>query len=76
MAASPQIEPVLQSFLDGELGADDAEFVAAHLGHCGRCGIEASIHREVKGALRRLRPDLDVDAIDRLRDFADDLTRP
>lgn len=62
---------VLQAFLDGELGADDAEIVAAHLEHCERCGIERATTQRVITAIRRQRPDLDAALVERLTGFVD-----
>jgi anti-sigma factor RsiW len=66
---------VLQAYLDGELGPEDAELVAEHLEHCERCQIEASTVEKVVDAIRRQRPDLDPAPIDRLAGFVDRLTR-
>jgi predicted anti-sigma-YlaC factor YlaD len=66
---------VLQAYLDGELGPQDAELVAEHLEHCERCEIEASTVEKVVDAIRRQRPDLDPAPIDRLAGFVDRLTR-
>lgn len=64
---------VLQAFLDGELGPEDAEIVAAHLEHCERCGIEASTISQVVDAIKRQRPDLDPELINRLAGFVERL---
>jgi anti-sigma factor ChrR (cupin superfamily) len=66
---------VLQAYLDGELGPQDAELVAAHLEFCERCGIEATTVERVVDAIKRQRPDLDPEPIDRLTSFVDRLTR-
>lgn len=66
---------VLQAYLDGELGAADAEIVAEHLQHCERCGIERETVEKVIDVIRRQRPDLDPDSIDRLAGFVDRITR-
>ncbi|MEX0835634.1 MAG: zf-HC2 domain-containing protein [Nitriliruptor sp.] len=66
---------VLQAYLDGELGPEDAELVAEHLEHCERCGIEAATVERVVDAIKRQRPDLDPEAIGRLTGFVDRLTR-
>ena len=66
---------VLQAYLDGELGPEDAEVVAEHLRFCDRCGIEASTTERVITALRRQRPDLDDGSLERLAGFVDELTR-
>ena len=69
-----QVEAVLQAYVDGELGPEDGERVAQHLEHCDRCDIEASTVDRVIQAIRRQRPDLEADALDRLGRFVDDLT--
>lgn len=69
-----QVGAVLQAYLDGELGAKDAELVAAHLEHCERCGIEVTTITRVVQAIRRQRPDLETDTLDRLGSFVDELT--
>jgi anti-sigma factor RsiW len=66
---------VLQAYLDGELGPQDAEIVAEHLEHCERCGIEATTVGRVVDAIKRQRPDLDPEPIDRLASFVDGLAR-
>jgi anti-sigma factor RsiW len=66
---------VLQAYLDGELGPQDAELVAAHLEHCERCQIESTTVEKVVDAIKRQRPDLDPAPIDRLAGFVDRLTR-
>lgn len=65
-----QVAAVMQSYLDGEIGPDQAELVAAHLEHCERCGIEAEVYRDVKASLEQLRPPVDDAALNRLRTFA------
>lgn len=68
-----QVGQVLQAYVDGELGPQDAEHVAAHLVHCDRCEIEREVVTEVVGAIRRQRPDLDPAVVDRLTGFVEDL---
>lgn len=69
------VAAVLQSYLDGELGASDAEAVAGHLEHCERCGIAEETTRRVIDAIRRQRPDLDPQPLERLAGFVERLTR-
>ena len=69
-----QVAEVLQSYLDGELDPGDTGAVAAHLEHCERCGIEAETVTRVIEAIRRQRPPLDPDGIERLAGFVDGLT--
>jgi predicted anti-sigma-YlaC factor YlaD len=66
---------VLQAYLDGELGPQDAELVAAHLEHCERCQIESVTVERVVEAIRQQRPDLDAEPLERLTGFVDRLTR-
>lgn len=66
---------VLQAYLDGELGPQDAELVAAHLEHCERCQIESVTVDRVVEAIKQQRPDLDPEPIERLAGFVDRLTR-
>lgn len=68
-----EVGAVLQSYLDGELGAEDTGVVAAHLEHCERCGIEAATVTRVIAAIRRQRPDLDPEPLARLAGFVDQL---
>lgn len=65
---------VLQAYLDGELGPQDAELVAEHLQHCERCEIEASTVEQVVDAIKRQRPDLDPAPVERLTGFVERLT--
>jgi anti-sigma factor (TIGR02949 family) len=68
-----QVRRILQAFLDGEVTADRAEQIAAHLESCTRCNVEAEILDRVIAALRRLRPDLDLAAYTRLLDTVDQI---
>ena len=69
-----EVGAVLQSYLDGELGPEDAERVAEHLEHCARCEIEVEKVTKVVEAIRRQRPDLEPDVVARMEDFVDELT--
>ena len=71
--ACRQVRRILQAFLDGEVTADRAEQIAAHLESCTRCNVEAEILEWVIAALRRLRPDLDLAAYTRLLDTVDQI---
>ena len=51
-----EVARVLQAFLDGELGPQDAELVAEHLAACEVCEVEAQTVTEVRDAIRRQRP--------------------
>ncbi|MFP8904975.1 anti-sigma factor family protein [Streptomyces atacamensis] len=69
-----QVARVLQAYLDGETDEITARRVAAHLEDCRRCGLEASVYREIKSALAR-REQPDAGAVGRLRGFGEVLLR-
>lgn len=71
-----RVRQVLQSYLDGELGEEDAAMVAAHLQMCDRCGIEAELYEEVKTSLAKLRTVPDPDVLARLQRFVDEIPPP
>ena len=71
-----QVAEVLQAYLDGELGPDDAGLVAAHLEHCERCRIEAATYQRVIDAIRRQRPPVPQEVNDRLAALVDELAPP
>jgi len=68
-----EVAAVLQSYLDGELEAQDADRVAAHLEHCHRCDIEATTVRKVIDAIQQQRPELDAGTYARLTGVLDEL---
>lgn len=70
-----EVARVLQSFLDGELGPEDGETVAAHLAVCEHCNIESATIDAVRDTIRAQRPDLDVDDLSRLEAFVADIDR-
>lgn len=63
-----EVAEVLQQFLDGELDDAHTPLVEAHLDHCRRCGIEASVYRDVIEALAH-RSDPPAATVQRLRAF-------
>jgi len=67
-----RVTRVLQSYLDGEVDEATARRVAVHLEDCRRCGLEATVYREVKKTLAR-REMPDARAVARLRDFGESL---
>ncbi len=69
-----RVNPLLQAYLDGELGEDDARRVSRHLDACRRCGLAAETFRDIKAAVSRLGDEPDRDAVQRLRRFAEGLT--
>ncbi len=66
-----RVRRLMHGFLDGEIPAEQAERVAAHLDECVACGIEAEVLRDVVRAIGRQRPDLDPAAIVRLQAHVD-----
>jgi anti-sigma factor (TIGR02949 family) len=68
-ASCSEVIAVLQEFLDGAVDAGTAARVERHLEACRRCGLEASVYREIKASLRRQRGDVDAATLDRLRAF-------
>jgi anti-sigma factor RsiW len=75
MASCVQVMRVLQPYLDGHTDEVTARRVAKHLDACRRCGMEASIYREMKAALARRTTGLDADSLERLRQFSTSLIR-
>lgn len=67
-----RVARVLQSYLDGETDEITARRVAAHVEDCRRCGLEASVYREIKNALER-RDAPAAEAVARLRGFGESL---
>jgi len=74
-ASCLQVMRVLQSYLDGHTDEVTARRVANHLEACRRCGMEASIYREMKAALARQAKPLDDESLVRLRQFSFSLTQ-
>lgn len=68
-----KVGEVLQSFLDGHTDARMTAKVAEHLEDCRRCGLEASVYREIKASLAKQSPALPESTLDRLRWFAREL---
>ena len=65
----------LQRFLDGDIDADTASRIEAHLEHCLRCGLEIATYRRIKATLEAQRPDVPLESIERLREFGRRLAR-
>jgi hypothetical protein len=63
-----EVGKVVQSYLDSELDDETARMVSAHLDECRRCGLEASVYRDLKAALAH-RTDPSPESVDRLRSF-------
>ena len=69
-----RVNPLLQSYLDGQLNEDDARRVSRHLDACRRCGLAADTFRDIKAAVSRLGDEPDRAAVQRLRRFAHGLS--
>ena len=67
-----QVGKVVQSYLDSELDDETARLVSAHLDECRRCGLEASVYRDLKAALAH-RTDPLPGSVDQLRNFGHQL---
>lgn len=67
-----RVKPLLQPFLDGELGEDDAILVSRHVDACRRCGLAADTFREIKAGLARLGDEPDRETVQRLERFVDE----
>ncbi len=73
--ACQQVLRILQSYLDGELDADSAAMVAAHLAEdFRRCGLEAEAYRTIKAALAKQGAKVDAATLERLRRFPLDVS--
>lgn len=68
-----QVRRGLQAFLDGELGPERAELVAAHLEDCQRCDLESETLERVIIAIHALREECDSAACRRLAETAERL---
>ncbi|MBW3562582.1 MAG: zf-HC2 domain-containing protein [Actinobacteria bacterium] len=64
----------MQHYLDGELDRSTARKVASHLDDCRRCGLEAETYEELKRRLSRFSGQVEPEAVERLREFVDELT--
>lgn len=68
-----RVRPLLQSFADGELDAEQRQRAARHLAACRRCGLEAATYTMLIGRLQGLGQAGDADAVARLEAFVRDL---
>ena len=67
---------VIQSYIDGEIDAETARKVAAHLEHCHPCADEELIYGRIKASLARRRRHVDMDVLDQLMSFGWKLLLP
>jgi len=67
----PEVMRWLQAYIDEEV-PDPAKgrLIASHLDACGGCGLEAETFKELKNALCRMDPQVDVARLQRLKNFA------
>jgi len=73
-ASCREVGQVLQAYLDGDVEADFAAKIEAHLDKCRDCGLERETYQQIKDSLARQAPSVDSAAIDRLREFGRKLT--
>ncbi len=64
---------VIQSYIDGEIDAETARKVAAHLDQCHPCADEERIYGQIKTSLARRRHHVDMDVLDQLMSFGERL---
>jgi len=69
-----EVGRVLQNYLDNDVEPGFAGKIAAHLDECKKCGLEATTYTQIKDSLGDTRPEVDTDAIQRLRLFGTHLT--
>ncbi len=72
-ASCREVARVLQEYLDGQGDEVSAQRVRAHLEACRDCGMEATVFEELISALARRAPDLDAGAVERVRQFSQEL---
>ncbi len=68
-----EVGKVLQSYLDDDVEGDFAGKIAAHLDACKECGLEVETYRQIKTSLAGKMPEVDPDAVARLRSFGEKL---
>ena len=64
-----EVGVTLQRYLDGDIDADSAGRIEAHLELCLRCGMELALYRRIKDTLAAQRPQLPAESVQRLHDF-------
>ena len=69
-----EVGKVLQSYLDDDVEDGFAEKIASHLDACKECGLEVETYRQIKTSLAAKMPEVDPDAIERLRSFGKEIT--
>ena len=69
-----ELGKVLQSYLDGDIEPDFADKLEAHLRECRKCGLDLDTYQRIKDSLAMRIPEVDSEAVARLRQFGDELT--
>ncbi len=64
---------VIQSYIDGEIDAETARKVAAHLDQCHPCTEEELIYQQIKSSLSRRRRHVDMEVLEQLMSFGERL---
>ncbi len=64
----------LQTYLDDELDPERMALIRGHLEACRDCGLEYEVYAQIKSDIARWRHDPDPTVIDRLRNFARDVS--
>ena len=68
-----EVMEVLQTYLDGEIDAEQARKVAAHLRMCTACDQESLVYEGIKASLANRRRDIDPEVLAALEAFGRDL---
>lgn len=64
---------VIQSYIDGEIDANTARKVAAHLEQCHHCADEEHIYAQIKTSLAKRRHHVDMDVLEQLMSYGERL---
>jgi len=65
----------LQTYLDGELDKSRVEAIKHHLDACADCGLEADVFNKIKADLAEVSPIPDSAALQRLREFTEQIAQ-
>ncbi|MEM7340019.1 MAG: zf-HC2 domain-containing protein [Actinomycetota bacterium] len=70
-----EVMEVLQAYLDGEVDADQARRIAAHLDRCAACDNEASVFGRIKVSLSTRQRSVDPQILDALTSYSQRLAQ-
>lgn len=70
-----EVGETLQRYLDGEIDAERAHRIEAHLELCVLCGLEVAAYQRIKATLAAQRPAVSAESVQRLREFGERLAR-